>query len=86
MFASRVDGQTKRAMVDKISVVDIEKFSAGPNGFDEGCRWRLLESHTVAIEPICEDSTLLDPTSSKYQATSKSKKAKSSVEIEKRES
>ena len=73
----------KKAMVDKISVVDIEKFSAGPNGFDEGCRWRLLESDTVAIEPICEDPTLLDPTSSKYQATSKSKKAKSSVETEK---
>ena len=52
----------KKAMVDKVVVVDIAKFSAGPSGFDKGCRWRLIDPSDAAEEPLCEDPTLVDPT------------------------
>ena len=41
----------KKAMVDRIAIADIEKTSAGPDGFDKGCKWVLLEPVTAAEEP-----------------------------------
>ena len=61
----------KKAMIDQVPVVDVEKNSAGPNGFDLGCQWRLIDPSSPAIEPVCEDQTLLDPSSNKYQASNK---------------
>ena len=56
----------KKAMVDKIPVVDVAKSSSGPEGFDKGCRWNVLEPSSAVEEPSCEDPTLLDPSSTKY--------------------
>ena len=56
----------KQAMVDEIPVADVEKTSPGPEGFDQGCKWRILEPSTVAIKPQCKDPTLLNPSSEKY--------------------
>ena len=70
----------KKATVDKIPVVDTAKFSAGPNNFDEVSRWEILELKSVAEEPECEDSFLVDPTVSKY---SNGKKETSQIEVKK---
>ena len=56
----------KKAMVDKVPVVDAEKFAPGPDSFDKGFRWRILEPSIAALEPKCEDPSLVDPTTSKY--------------------
>jgi len=56
----------KKAMVDKVPVVDAEKFAPGPDSFDKGSRWRILEPSVAALEPKCEDPSLVDPTTSKY--------------------
>ena len=56
----------KKAMIDKIPVVDAAKSSSGPDGFDKGCRWNVLEPSSAVEEPSCEDPTLLDPSSAKY--------------------
>ena len=44
----------------------LKKTSAGPDGFDKGCKWVLLEPITAAVEPKCQDPALLDPSSVKY--------------------
>ena len=56
----------KKAMIDKISVVDAAKSSSGPVGFETGCKWNVLEPTSAVEEPTCEDPTLLDPSSAKY--------------------
>lgn len=56
----------KKAMIDKISVVDAAKSSSGPVGFETGCKWNVLEPTSAVEEPSCEDPTLLDPSSAKY--------------------
>ena len=62
----------KKAVVDKIPVMDAEKISAGPSGFDVGCKWRLIDPTSPAVEPKeCEDPSLLDPSSAKYQVIRK---------------
>ena len=53
-------------MVDKVVVVDIAEFSAGPSSFDKGCRWRLIDPSDAAEEPLCEDPTLVDPSVANY--------------------
>ena len=56
----------KKAMVDRIAIADAEKSSAGPEGFDQGSKWVLLEPDMAAVEPTCVDPSLLDPSSFKY--------------------
>ena len=57
----------KRSMVDKIpAVVDLAKFSAGPNNFDKDSRWKLLEPTSVTKDPECKDMSLVNPTGTDY--------------------
>ena len=56
----------KKAMADRIAIADAEKSSAGPEGFDQGSKWVLLEPDMAAVEPTCVDPSLLDPSSFKY--------------------
>ena len=73
-------GRLKKAMLDKITVVDTAKFSAGPNNFDKVSRWKILEPTNDAEEPECEDSSMVDPTESKY---SNGKKEISRIKVKK---
>ena len=52
--------------MNKITIVDVEKTSAGPERFSQGYKWSLVESSASTIEHQCEDPTLLDLSSSKY--------------------
>ncbi len=52
-------------MIDGVPVADTEKFAASPDNFDRGSRWRILEPLIAALEPKCEDPSLVDPTTSK---------------------
>ena len=56
----------KQAMVDKIPIVTIKKTSAGPEEFNQGCKWRILKPSTATIESQCKDPTILDLSSAKY--------------------
>ena len=40
----------KQAMIDIIPIADVEKTSVGPDRFDQGCKWRLLEPSTATTE------------------------------------
>ena len=53
-------------MVDRVPVVDAEKFAPSPDNFDKGSIWRILEPLVAVLEPKCEDSSLVDPSTSKY--------------------
>ena len=66
---NQIEGRAKRgakkAWVERIPVVDTTKFAAGPDNFDKSSRWGLLEPLVAALEPKCEDPSLVDPTTSK---------------------
>ena len=56
----------EKAMVDRVPVIDAEKFAPGPDNFDKGSRWIILEPSVTVLEPKCQDQSLVDPSTSKY--------------------
>ena len=69
----------KKAMVDTVPVVDAKKFPPGPDNFDKGSRWRILEPLVAVLEPKCGDLSLVD---SKYLCNvNESKKKKGNETI-----
>ena len=51
----------KKAMDEKIPIINETTTSAAPNGFDKTAKWRLLEPSEEVMEPENIDSTLVDP-------------------------
>ena len=56
----------KKAMVDRVPVLNIHQTSVAPNGFPEKAKWRLLEASEEVEEPECVDPTLVAPSEARY--------------------
>ena len=54
-----MEERLKKAMVDKVPLLNIHQISVAPNGFQEKAKWRLLEASEVVKEPECVDPTLV---------------------------
>ena len=58
----------KKAMIDKVPIIDTITMSAGPNGFHPNAKWRLLEASKEEVkEPECVDPTLVAPSEARYK-------------------
>ena len=58
----------KKAMIDRIPIIDTIKMSTGPNGFHPNAKWRLLEASKEEVkEPECVDPTLVAPSEARYK-------------------
>ena len=54
------------SVVDRVPVVDAEKFAVSPDNFDKCSRWRILEPLVASLKPKYEDPSLVYPTTFKY--------------------